>query len=323
MMIRINEDTPLMGCIAFGIIDRGTNLLQVRATSMCNLNCVFCSTDSGPFSQYHKNNFIVDLNYLIRETKKIVEFKGVDVEINIDSVGEPLTYPEIVKLVRRCKNIDGVVKVSMQTNGVLLDSKKIKELKKAGLDVVNLSISSLDASLAKELSGFSKYSVKKIKDVARELVENGIVARLCPVWVPKKNDEQMVQIIKFAKEIGAELGLQKYEIYKYSRKVGKVRPLNWWKFYDQLKKWEKEYKIKLVLGRQDIGIKKAKRVPEVFKKNEKVQLEVKLPGWFKDQMICIGKNRCVSVLKCDRPVGDVINVKILETNNNLYVGEMI
>ncbi|MBT4440771.1 hypothetical protein HOC98_01565, partial [archaeon] len=52
-MIKINEDIPLMGCIAFGIIDRGTNLLQVRATSMCNLNCVFCSTDSGPFSQYH------------------------------------------------------------------------------------------------------------------------------------------------------------------------------------------------------------------------------------------------------------------------------
>ena len=32
---------------------------------------------------------------------------------------------------------------------------------------------------------------------------------------------------------------------------------------------------------------------------------------------------CVSVLKCDKKIGDLVNVKILETNNNLYLGEMI
>jgi len=322
-VIKVDKYVPLMGSIAFGIVDRGTNLLQVRPTSLCNLNCVFCSTDSGPHSRFHKNNFIVDLNYLVSEVKRIVDFKGRDdIEINIDSVGEPMTYPEIVKLIKRCKNIEGVYKVSMQTNGVLLNKEKIKDLKKAGLDVVNFSISSLDSDLAKKLSNFPAYNIKKIKENVKLLIDSGINVRLCPVWIPKLNDDEIPKLIEFANEVGAELGIQKYEIYRYSRKV-KVKPWNWWKFYDKLKKMEKEFKVKLVLSKKDLSITKAKRVPEVFKKGERVQLEVKLPGWYGDQMICVGRDRCVSVLKCDKKIGDLVNVKILETNNNLYLGEMI
>ena len=41
--LKIEDDIPLIGHIAFGIIDRGTNLLQIRATSFCALSCIFCS----------------------------------------------------------------------------------------------------------------------------------------------------------------------------------------------------------------------------------------------------------------------------------------
>ena len=51
---------------------------------------------------------------------------------------------------------------------------------------------------------------------------------------------------------------------------------------------EKEFKVKLVLSKKDLSITKAKRVPEVFKKGERVQLEVNLQGWYGDQMICVG-----------------------------------
>jgi uncharacterized protein len=322
-MIKIKRDTPLMGCIAFGIIDRGTNLLQVRATSMCNMNCVFCSTDSGPFSQHHKNNFEVDLDYLVEEVERIVFEKDVEMEINIDSVGEPLSYKDIVKLVKKCKGIKNVVKVSIQTNGILLTKQKIKDLKKAGLDVVNLSISAIDDSLAKELSGTKSYNIEKIKNRARDLIKEDIQVRLCPVWIPGVNDREIEKIIEFSQEVYASLGIQKYEVYKYSRKIKKVKPLNWWKFFNQLKKWEKKYDTKLILDKKDMEIKKAKRIEEVFKKGERVQLEVKHPGWFSNQMIAVGRNRCVSVNDCSYAVGDLINVKILETKNNLYIGELL
>ena len=60
-LVNITKESkiPLIGCIAFGIIDRGTNLLQVRCTSLCNMNCAFCSTDAGAYSKYHKVNFLL------------------------------------------------------------------------------------------------------------------------------------------------------------------------------------------------------------------------------------------------------------------------
>ena len=321
--MKIKRGIPLIGCIAFGIIDRGTNLLQVRPTSACNLNCVFCSTDSGPFSQCHKNNFEVDLNYLVDEVRKVVDFKDCNVEINIDSVGEPLMYKDVVKLVSKCKKISRVWKVSLQTNGILLTKEKIKGLKKSGLNLVNLSISALDPKLAKELSGTKSYSVEKVKKIAKWLSDEGIKLRLCPVWIPKVNDKEIEKLIKFSREIYATMGIQKYEVYKHSRKVKKVKPLNWWKFYNQLKKWEKKYDVKLILTKKDIGIKKAKRIKEVFKKNEKVSVKVVLPGWYGDQMIGVAKDRCIAINNCDKEIGDLVNVKILETKNNLYVGELI
>ena len=99
-VVKINEASgiPLLGCIAFGIIDRGTNILQVRCTSICNANCQFCSTDGGPNSRFHKTNYIVDVNYLIKELKKVAKVKGDNLIIFLDSVGEPTTNPDFIKL---------------------------------------------------------------------------------------------------------------------------------------------------------------------------------------------------------------------------------
>ena len=46
--ITADSDIPLVGSLYFGIIDRGTSLLQVRPSCGCNLNCPFCSVDAGP-----------------------------------------------------------------------------------------------------------------------------------------------------------------------------------------------------------------------------------------------------------------------------------
>ncbi|HDD34251.1 MAG TPA: radical SAM protein, partial [Thermofilaceae archaeon] len=50
-VFRVGPPIPLIGHLAFGIVDRGTNLLQIRPTSSCPLSCVFCSVDAGPASK--------------------------------------------------------------------------------------------------------------------------------------------------------------------------------------------------------------------------------------------------------------------------------
>ncbi len=312
MILKINRGIPLIGCIAFGCIDRGTNLLQVRPTSVCNLNCPFCSVDSGVKSKYHKVNYEVDCDYLLEEVKKVVEYKNEEIEINLDSVGEVLCYPQIEELVKGLRKINNVKKISMQTNGFLY--------KKLDVDIVNFSLHALDPKLAKELAGVECYDVNLALENLKKYLKNSKV-RLCPVWIPKVNDEEIPKIISLAKELGCELGIQKYEIYSYSRQIKKAKPLNWWKFYNQLEKWEKEFDMKLKLTAKDVEIKKLKRIPEVFEKNDKVNVIIVCKGWIEGQMIGVAKERCISINNCNKDIGDQVKVKILETKNNIYLAE--
>ena len=45
----INEQSqiPLIGSIAYGLIDRGSNIIEIRPNTGCNMNCQFCSVDEG------------------------------------------------------------------------------------------------------------------------------------------------------------------------------------------------------------------------------------------------------------------------------------
>ena len=136
MLITIDRGTPLIGTIFIGIIDRGTNLIQVRPTSVCNINCTFCSVDGGPLSTHHKVWYNVDEKYLLEEVAKVVAWKGEDIEVNIDSVGEPFCYPALEQFTRDLRTVPGVRKISIQTNGTIW--------KDVDVDVVNVSLHALD-----------------------------------------------------------------------------------------------------------------------------------------------------------------------------------
>ncbi len=316
---------PLIGCIAFGIIDRGSSLIQIRPTTICNLSCSFCSTDAGVQSNYHEIDYVVELNYLLSWIKSVIAIKNCRVEINIDSVGEPTTYIGLIPLVENLRKFPDVYKISMQTNGTLLNKKKIAQLEDAGLDRINLSIHALDNELAKNLAGCNIYDINKIINIARVLTETKINLALAPVWIPGINDKEIPKLILLAKELNCDTCIQKYETYRYSRKIKGAKEINYWKFYKQLKAWEKEFNKKLVFRSSDLNIVKAPRVPEVFKKGDKVLVEMKLPGWIKGEMIGAAKNRCITVINAPDKIkiGNKIRVRIIETKNNIYLAEIL
>ncbi|MFH1065603.1 MAG: radical SAM protein [Nanoarchaeota archaeon] len=312
---------PLIGCIAFGIIDRGTDLLQVRPTTMCNMRCRFCSVSANN-PDMHPASFTVDKDYLLEEVKKVVEFKGVECEINLDSVGEITTYSQLIELVKGIKAIPKVKRISMQTNGTLLTGDKIYALEKAGISRINLSINSLNPIQAQDLSGCNTYSLDNILQSAKIISDSSIQLLIAPIWIPKVNDAEMPKLIELAKKLNAKIGIQKYETYRYSRKIKGTKPITFWKFYRQLKEMEKNTGMKLVLTKDDFNIHKANRLPTVFEERDKVQAVVKCPGWNKGQMIAVAKGVCISVNDCRTEIGKKARIKILENKNNIYVAEM-
>ena len=194
---------PLMGCLYFGIIDRGTNLLQVRPSSSCNLNCPFCSVDAGPRSRTRITDYEAELDYLMDWVREIAHFKGPGVECHIDSPGEPMIYPQIVDLVMELKGLKEVTIVSMQTNGTLLDEAGVKALEEAGLDRINLPMQAISPDLARQLAGVSWYDIGRIEKAARAISESKIDLLVAPVYMPGINEEEIPKLIKFALEVGA------------------------------------------------------------------------------------------------------------------------
>jgi uncharacterized Fe-S cluster-containing radical SAM superfamily enzyme len=315
---------PLIGSVAFGIIDRGTSLLQVRPSCSCNLNCPFCSVDAGPCSRTRVTEYRVDREYLAGCVKEAVAFKGERVECHIDSPGEPLIYPEIAELVADLRSIPGVSTISMQSNGTLLTPERIRALEEAGLDRINLSIHALDPDLARTLAGVEWYDVEKVAAMARSVAESRIDLLIAPVYIPGINDPEIPKLIRFAREIGAgkrwpPLGIQKFERYRLGRTPPGVSPQSWWQFYHRsLAGWEKESGMRLRITPEDFGTERRPMIPRAFRKGEKVTLEIRGPGWVAGERIAVGRGRSVAVLDCRRGSG-TIRARIVSAAHNIYV----
>ena len=320
------RDIPLFGCIAFGIIDRGTNVLQVRPVSECPLSCVFCSTDAGPRSIHRISEYMVDLAQLIAAFDRAAYYKEInDIEAHIDTVGEPLTYPQIVELVDGLSVNSHVRTVSMQTNGTLLNPGLIDALDKAGLSRINMSIESLDPDLAKRIAGTDPYNLEKVLKSAEYIAKNtNIDLLIAPVWLPGINDAEIPKLIEFALSIGAgkkwpALGIQKFLPHKYGRKPD-IRAMDWENFYSRLREWEKIYNTKLVLMPQDFASHECKPLPRVFKRHEKVKVKVVGSSWMKGEKLAVARDRVLTIVDADKvPVGAEVYVRMERVVDGIYI----
>ncbi len=326
-VFEVGPPMPLVGHVAFGIIDRGTNLLQIRPTSLCPLSCIFCSVDAGPRSN-HASEYVVDLDHLLAWFERVVREKGLDrVHAYVDAAGDPLTYPRIVELVRRLREMGFVETIAMETHGALLTEELAEELDSAGLDRLNLSIDALDPQLAKLLSGTPWFDVTRVVRVAEYIASSLRMDLLvAPVWVPGINDAEIPKIIEWALRVGAgkrwpPLGIQKYEAHKYGRKPRGVRPMRWRDFYAKLREWEGEFGVRLVLTPEDFGIRRAKPLPLAFRRFERLQARVAGPGWLRGQWLAVAGERIVTLVgvEGEPPVGRRVSAVVLRSKHNIYV----
>ncbi len=318
-----NSGIPLIGCLYFGIIDRGTNLLQVRPSCHCNLGCTFCSVDAGPCSRTRVSRYEVEPDYLLSVLREVAAFKGKGVECHLDSPGEPFLYPDLLSLITRIREIPQVEIISVQTNGTLLSPPLIDSLERAGLDRINLSLHALDPSLARSISGVPWYDVQQVKESAQTIAESRIDLLIAPVYLPGINDAEIPRLIAWAEEIGAgkrwpALGIQKFERYRFGRSPQGIRPQTWNGFRKSLEAWEQTSGNRLLLSRDDFGIIPRKMLPSAFRKGERTLVDLRAPGWIAGEALGIGRDRVISVMNCRRNRGS-IPVRMISVKHNICV----
>lgn len=117
---------------------RGIDYLRISLTDRCNLRCVYCMPEKGVVSIPHEDILRLEefervISVASRLGIKHIRFTG----------GEPTVRKGLVGLVERTALIPGIESIALTTNATLL-AGIAKDLKRAGLSRVNISLDTLD-----------------------------------------------------------------------------------------------------------------------------------------------------------------------------------
>ncbi len=125
----------------YDLYNRKIDYLRISVTDRCNLRCAYCMPCDGVKWLKHEDILsyeeITEITaYLVKQGIRKVRLTG----------GEPLVRKDIATLVAMISAIEGIDDLSMTTNGILLPVMAM-ELKKAGLNRVNISLDTLDPDI--------------------------------------------------------------------------------------------------------------------------------------------------------------------------------
>lgn len=125
---------------------RTIDYLRISVTDRCNLRCTYCMPAEGVPLINHKE--ILTYEEILRIVSLLAKLGIKKVRI---TGGEPLVRKNLSTLVAGIKAIEGIEKVVLTTNGMLL-SEQLPELVEAGLDGVNISIDAIEDDIYHEIT---------------------------------------------------------------------------------------------------------------------------------------------------------------------------
>jgi GTP 3',8-cyclase len=176
--------------------------LRLSVTDRCNLRCSYC---------------MPELDYVWLPREDILQFEEIEALVDIftslgvDKVrltgGEPLLRRDLPALVRRLAGRAAVRDLAMTTNGVLLASQA-QALRDAGLHRLTVSLDTLRPDRFRNLTRFD--------ELDRVLAGIATAAPLFPglkldtVVIGGVNDDELVNLIEFARQHGAEVRFIEY-----------------------------------------------------------------------------------------------------------------
>ena len=188
----------------FDSYNRRIDYLRVSVTDRCNLRCTYCMPESGITLKRHAD---------ILPYEQIIQIVSAAAALGIHKIrltgGEPLVRKNISFLVRELKRVAGISEVSLTSNGTLLGSLAA-ELKRAGLDRLNISLDTLDAGKYRQIT----------RNGELEMVLAGISAaaqagfrftKINMVLIPGFNDNEVETMQRFCRK--NDLRLQRIHHY--------------------------------------------------------------------------------------------------------------
>jgi len=167
-------------------------ICEFSITAECQSKCSFCY--ASKFDRPSEKILSVEeIKNTWEQAKRMGAFSSVVFG------GEPLLHKDFFKIIEILEPWKHLITIT--TNAISLNEDKIKELKRLGVFLINLSLNSVDAQLNDDLRGY-KGHYAKVMDAIELCKKHGIDVFL-PVATSKKYFDETLKIIDFAKKVGA------------------------------------------------------------------------------------------------------------------------
>jgi GTP 3',8-cyclase len=183
-------------------LGRPLRSLRLSVTDRCNLRCAYCMPE--PDYVWLPRREILTFEELDRLT-------GIFCTLGVDKVrltgGEPLLRSEISTLVRQLAARPGIRDLAMTTNGVLL-AERVRELREAGLHRLTISLDTLRPDRFRALTRSDLHGRVLAGIEAGRAA--GFPLKLDTVVVRGVNEDEVLDLLGFARDLGAEIRFIEY-----------------------------------------------------------------------------------------------------------------
>jgi len=217
--------------------------LRVSVTQKCDKHCPYCHREgeTNPST--------------VMTVKEIVHIVQIAISLGISRVkltgGEPLLRKEIVEIVRGINGLEGLTDLSMTTNGTYMKGLA-KDLKKAGLNRVNVSLPTLDPDVYNNLMGGD---LEDAIEGVKAAVEAGLhPVKLNMLVLKNVNDGEIEKMIQFAAQTGTILQLIELEPINLSKTYYERYHLGLDEIEQKLKKLASETRIRKYMQKRRVYV---------------------------------------------------------------------
>lgn len=177
--------------------------LRLSVTDRCNLRCQYCMPEES-YRWLERNEIL-----RFEEIEKLV---AIFTELGVEKLrltgGEPLLRRDLPALIALLRKNSALKEIALTTNGVLL-AEHARSLFQAGLHRLTVSLDTLREQRFREIS-----RLESLQGVLQG-IESARAAGFSPlkldtVLIRGVNDDEIEELLSYAKEIGAELRFIEY-----------------------------------------------------------------------------------------------------------------
>jgi molybdenum cofactor biosynthesis protein A len=196
---------------------RQIKYLRLSVTDRCNLRCFYCMPEHG-------------INYLPREQlltyEELLHLADLLISEGITKIritgGEPFARKDLMHFLCKLVENSALERVSITTNGILTQPY-LAELKKLGIDHINLSLDTLDRENFRRIARRDEF--EKVMNTFNQMLDLGIKVKINAVIMDGINDHEIVPLASLARDY--PVAVRFIEEMPFNGEVKSTKALKW------------------------------------------------------------------------------------------------